>query len=375
MVRDAAAAVREALALKKAGNDKFAHGRADDALALYTQALGSGAACAPVTAPRFAAVLHSNRAACHQKLGRNAEALADCCRALALAPGYSKALSRMASLLGVVGRHEDAEKYLRKMLECADVKASAERRRDVEERIAAEQGHVRAVGHGEEVPDHFQILGLKTTCSSDEVRKAYKQLARSIHPDKALATCGGRLVSAGALAGVLDLGVWVDGAPHEEDAKDRAGWLFKCVQEAVSTLTDPHKRTAYEAERETAQRRKKYWSASARSGGVRHGGFGHVPRHSNPFSHNFYAGWGAYDEYDDGYGDPWGDADGHEYYTGYAEDYSNMRREQQQRNGGGGGYARAGSFGGAHRAHAGGRHYGHGGYAYRGAGAGGAGRR
>ena len=47
----------------------------------------------------FAAVLYCNRAAAYQGQQQWVHAVADCCRAKALDPGYAKAHSRLAALL------------------------------------------------------------------------------------------------------------------------------------------------------------------------------------------------------------------------------------------------------------------------------------
>ncbi len=61
-------------------------GKADVALQHYNAAL---AAALPGSAA-FAAVLYANRAAAHQSLGQCTLAVADCLRATALNPAYSK---------------------------------------------------------------------------------------------------------------------------------------------------------------------------------------------------------------------------------------------------------------------------------------------
>ena len=58
-----------------------------EAVAQYTAAL---VACAEVGSPVYAAVLHSNRAAALQSQHLHAEAMADCLRARALDPGFTK---------------------------------------------------------------------------------------------------------------------------------------------------------------------------------------------------------------------------------------------------------------------------------------------
>jgi len=62
--------------------------------------------------------------------------------------------------------------------------------------------------------DYYAILGLERGASADEVKKAYRKLARKYHPD----------------------------VSKEKDAEEK----FKEVSEAYETLKDPEKRAAYE---------------------------------------------------------------------------------------------------------------------------------
>ena len=70
-------------------------GRAEEAAQHYGAALG-GAGQAPGSTGQvpgsaaFSAVLHSNRAAAHQALGRHTAAVSDCLRATALDPSYAR---------------------------------------------------------------------------------------------------------------------------------------------------------------------------------------------------------------------------------------------------------------------------------------------
>lgn len=64
-------------------------GKAEEALGHYNAAL----AAEPAGSAAFVAVLYANRAAAHQSLGQPTAAVADCLRATALNPSYTKVLS------------------------------------------------------------------------------------------------------------------------------------------------------------------------------------------------------------------------------------------------------------------------------------------
>lgn len=68
------------------------------------------------------------------------------------------------------------------------------------------------------VKDYYKILGVEETASADAIKKAYRKLARTYHPDR---------------------------NPDQPEAEER----FKEIQEAYDTLSDAKKRKQYDAMR------------------------------------------------------------------------------------------------------------------------------
>ncbi|KAI7843595.1 hypothetical protein COHA_002837 [Chlorella ohadii] len=221
--------------LRLAGNAAVKAGKAAEAVAKYSEALQASG-----LSPAIMAVLLSNRAAAHQHLKQRAQAIADCCRAIALNPHYAKAQSRLATLLSELGYHSDAASALEAAAAAPGIPAAD--RKEYQSRMASEQAAAkrassrRGLGGSQAALDHYKLLGLERSVTSDEVRRAYKKLALQLHPDKAAsavrlaprcAGCGSAPFEALAAQGRL---------------QERATWLFKLLGEASDVLSDASKR-------------------------------------------------------------------------------------------------------------------------------------
>src|SRR5258708_40254796 len=68
-----------------------------------------------------------------------------------------------------------------------------------------------------EFKDYYAILGVKKDASNDEIKQAYRRLAKEHHPDL-----------------------------HPEHKKVQAGERFKEINEAYEVLSDPEKRAKYD---------------------------------------------------------------------------------------------------------------------------------
>ena len=66
--------------------------------------------------------------------------------------------------------------------------------------------------------DYYQTLGVSRAASADEVKRAYRKLAKEWHPDR-----------------------------HPEGERDEVEQKFKAIAEAHEVLSDPHKRERYDA--------------------------------------------------------------------------------------------------------------------------------
>lgn len=91
--------------------------------------------------------------------------------------------------------------------------------------------------------DYYKILGLEKTASADQIKKAYRKLARKFHPDL---------------------------NPDNEEAKKK----FQQINEAHEVLSDPEKRKKYDQYGQNWKESEAYERARQSGGGAGQGGFG-----------------------------------------------------------------------------------------------------
>ncbi|XP_038900579.1 uncharacterized protein LOC120087763 isoform X2 [Benincasa hispida] len=244
--------MRELLRHKAAGNEAFQAGRYAEAVEHYTAALSCNVESRP-----FTAVCFCNRAAAYKAQGQVIDAIADCSLAIALDEEYFKAISRRAILYEMIRDYGQAandlqklvslfSKELEKTFQYATSDRSSTSTNDLRQarlRLAEVEEESR-----KEIPlDMYLILGVDPSASSAEIKKAYRKAALRYHPDKA----GQSLARADNGDNVL----WKDiaGGVHKDADK-----LFKMIGEAYAVLSDPIKRSRYDAEEEmrTAQKKR-----------------------------------------------------------------------------------------------------------------------
>ncbi|CAD7696516.1 unnamed protein product [Ostreobium quekettii] len=250
-LKDIAKVEADANQLKLEGNEWYRNKNFKKAIELYAKALTTCKQGA--VSGRFLAILLSNRAAAHQGAGAYAEAIADCCMARALDTTFVRAQVRLATLLLEIVRPQAAVDVLQRVIDFGNVDHSEVR--DLMRRLAEAQ--VSAVK--DPTPDHFKLLGLQATCKMDELKKAYRQLAVRLHPDKAALNCPYSLRFGPS-------GVKVLGESKVLDTiKEEASWLFKLINEANDAITNDLKHKKLERELFGDEVRRGYNTAGNRS--------------------------------------------------------------------------------------------------------------
>lgn len=233
--------------LRQTGNKAVNLKRYQAALDAYTEALSSG-----FLSPALAAILYCNRAAAHQGLGNRALAVADCCRAKALHPGYAKAHSRLATLLSELGMYSSAVDELNAAIASHDgitstSKAEYQNRLRAAQQAAAPRRTFYGTMMNAPRANHYKVLGLEKGCDAAQVRKSYKKLALQLHPDKSTTACrvSFKICGTGSSVGseLTELA-----AETQKRLENGASWVFKCLGEANETLSAAEKRRELDAE-------------------------------------------------------------------------------------------------------------------------------
>ena len=152
--------------------------------------------------------------------------------------------------------------------------------------------------------DYYQVLGVDKTASQDDIKKAFRKLARKYHPDL---------------------------NPNDATAKDK----FQAINEANEVLSDPEKRKKYDeygehwkhADEFEAQKRARQQAGAGGFGGFGGAGFGGQGG----------AGFGT-----DGSGTYWYSSDGQEFSGDSAGGFSDFFEQMFGHRTRGGGGANAG---------------------------------
>jgi tetratricopeptide (TPR) repeat protein len=122
--------------LRLEGNELFKAGKTHDAREAYSEAIY----LTPVADKKDIAVLHSNRAACYQKIHRWDEVVTDCTKAIECDPEYVKAFTRRSNAYEQQQKWHDAHEDLKKAIELDPTLKSKEYKREaVLQKRAAEQ--------------------------------------------------------------------------------------------------------------------------------------------------------------------------------------------------------------------------------------------
>ena len=280
--------LQESEKLRSTGNVAIAGGKYEAALEAYTAALSGGK-----LSPALSSVLYCNRAAAHQGLGNLALAIADCCRAKALAPGYAKAHSRLAAIASDVGMHSAAADELTAALSTPNLPPAS--RHDYQKRLKAakEAAAPRRTFYGATLnapsTNYYKLLGVEKSCPVEHVRKVYKKLALQLHPDKSTSACrfASKICSTGAE-------LTEPAAALQRRLQDGATWLFKCLGEANEILSSPEKRRELDDDLAANENQFRGNGRNGYSGGH---GSPSSSSSSHSYGHNHGGGGGAYGPY------------------------------------------------------------------------------
>mmetsp|Transcript_27394 Transcript_27394/g.85157 ORF Transcript_27394/g.85157 Transcript_27394/m.85157 type:complete len:923 (-) Transcript_27394:112-2880(-) len=197
-------------AQKEKGNEAFKQRDWAGALAAYDAAVQADKGRWDV---EFSAQLHCNRSNARSKMGWAQAALEDADLAIALSPGYAKALFRRGLL------HMELQQHTKALADFEEVARVAPGFPGLGEWLP------RARNWNARPPkkNYYAVLGVGFDATLAEIKKAYKAAALKWHPDK------------------------------NRDNPEKAERMFKEILEAFEVLSDPQKRLEHDgAEQEEA---------------------------------------------------------------------------------------------------------------------------
>jgi tetratricopeptide (TPR) repeat protein len=186
----------------------------------------------------FCCTIYSNRAAASIECGHWKDALLDCNKALQLDRNYVKARMRRARVFLKLEMFVEAEK------DVTEVRSSAGIAQSVRSECGLLLDRITIDQQEASKRNHYQLLGVERTATESDIQKAFRQKARTMHPDKNSET---------------------------PELKLHAEKVFKVLSEAYGVLSDKQSRTRYDMVQfaEPRQSQRSYSSSSSSSSGAR----------------------------------------------------------------------------------------------------------
>lgn len=188
---------------KEQGNEAFQRQEWEPALQHYDVAIQADRLRLDAD---FSAALFCNRSAVRSKKGQTTSALADVTEALAISPGYTKALFRRGILYMELERYRNASTDFEQVAKTSPNFVG----------LASWRARARRWAARPPPRNHYAVLGLGFEATAAEIKKAYRAAALKWHPDK------------------------------NPERGEKAEKMFKDIQEAFETLSDPAKRRDFD---------------------------------------------------------------------------------------------------------------------------------
>lgn len=127
-----------------------------------------------------------SRAAAFKEVGRLLDSAADCCRVLSTHPSCLQARMLRAETYFQMDAFDMAAEDFEHVLKRRSVGLARHQVMGMTSKLR----YARSSLSNSAPRNHYAILGLKHTASSSEIKRAYRQLALKLHPDKAAALMG-----------------------------------------------------------------------------------------------------------------------------------------------------------------------------------------